>query len=419
MKTKSYLRSRAVLLASILCLTTASFAQTTQDPATLKKAKDAFLAGARAYTKGEYEIALQAFEEANNTVRGAPVIFSIAQTQKKLFQRFGNASAVEAAIVRYKEYIQIAPDGDRRDEAEKSIEYLETEKKKMPAQTQATATAIRPKTLLSVSSNAEGAKFSIDADAKLYDAGDTEKVAAGKHKIRVTAPGYFDTELEQTVPEGGFITVPAVLKEKPAKLTFEGTNGARILVDGRDFGTTPINNADLAAGMHQVSALKNGHEAFSEEMEFQRGETKKVNLALRNSGQRTASYVLFAAGGTAVLAGTAFMLFGSLPAENNATDILNTSDRGDDALKRYDNARSERDTWRTISLVSYGIGAAALVSGLVLYAFDTPTVASAARKDDKVKPATKTNEPESMMRGIGFAPVVAPTTVGATVYGRF
>ena len=113
------------------------------------------------------------------------------------------------------------------------------------------------------------------------------------------------------------------------------------------------------------------------------------------------------------------VLFGSLPAENNATDILNTSDRGDDALKRYDNARSERDTWRTISLVSYGIGAGALVSGLVLYAFDTPTVASAARKDDKVKPATKTNEPESMMRGIGFAPVVAPTTVGATVYGRF
>ena len=101
--------------------------------------------------------------------------------------------------------------------------------------------------------------------------------------------------------------------------------------------------------MHQVSALKNGQEAFSEEMEFQRGETKKVNLALRNSGQRTASYVLFAAGGTAVLAGTAFMLFGSLPAENRATDILNASDRGDPALKRYENARSDRDMWRTVS----------------------------------------------------------------------
>ena len=65
-----------------------------------------------------------------------------------------------------------------------------------------------------------------------------------------------------------------------------------------------------------------------------------------------------------------------------------------------------------------GVGAAAALGGVALYAFDQPTASLAkARLDEKQhKPeAPKSREPTEMT----FTPVVAPTFAGASFVGKF
>ncbi len=434
---RSYGILSVLAVAASLLATQPAFAQTTTDPAKLQQAKSLFIAGARAYTDRKYEVAIQAFEQANAIVPGAPVVFSIGQCYRKLYISTSRPEHVREAIKRYRDYLKMAPTGDRASEAEQAVQELSViESKFAPGEGAASAPiAPKAKTLLSVSSSAEGATFTVDA-LPAASAGESIEVTPAKHHVRVSAAGYVDEERDLLAAESQITTLDIPLRERAAKLTISGTNGARVLVDGRDFGETPLSRADLPPGPHQIALVKTGRRYYSEEIEFTRGAEKKVRVDLEVSGQRKGSYVAFAIGGAAVLTGGVLSLL-ALSQESSATDIRDASDNGfllndptrskdgtagDSRILEYNKYRDRRDSYNTASYVAYAIGGVAIATGFVLFTFDTPSPTGARRKEEKAPvPTTDKTAPDSKMmeRGISFKPSVSPLFLGGAFEGRF
>src|SRR5262249_6577953 len=140
-----------------------------------------------------------------------------------------------------------------------------------PAAGAAAPPPIKAQTRLMVESSTPGAMVSLDSE-KPGPAPFISEVKPGKHHVVVTSDGYFDGERDVSAIEGEIIPVDMTLKERPAKLTVEGTSGAQISVDGRFTGTVPQQAPiELTSGRHLVTVTKSGYKAFSQELDFTRG----------------------------------------------------------------------------------------------------------------------------------------------------
>ncbi|MCA9625713.1 MAG: hypothetical protein KC731_42115, partial [Myxococcales bacterium] len=92
----------------------------------LAEAKALFKAGVAAYTSGEFEAALQAFRQSYAITPRPGLIFSMAQTQRRLFYAGGrDPQHLQAAIQGYTAYLEAVKRGGRRLEASQAIEELE------------------------------------------------------------------------------------------------------------------------------------------------------------------------------------------------------------------------------------------------------------------------------------------------------
>ena len=78
-----------------------------------------------------------------------------------------------------------------------------------------------------------------------------------------------------------------------------------------------------------------------------------------------------------------------------------------------------RETWTWAAGISYGAGVALAATGLLLFAFDQPSLSGPAIRERNDK-APKTDEPKKLApTEIGLAPAVGPGIVGASMAGRF
>jgi eukaryotic-like serine/threonine-protein kinase len=104
----------------------------------------------------------------------------------------------------------------------------------------------------------------------------------GRHKIRVEAAGYAPAELSLEIPPGApppplrFVMEPvaariAVTSEPP---------GARVQLDGRAVGSTPLEPMAIPPGRHRVQVDKAGFSPFSREVVTRLGEGLEVNATL-------------------------------------------------------------------------------------------------------------------------------------------
>jgi hypothetical protein len=389
--------------------------------ADVDRAKTFFNAGARAYDAGDFSTAIEAFEAAEKLAPRPAILCSVAQANRRQYFLDGKPEHLRSAIQNYREYVDATPPGQgRRADAAQALTDLVPIADKLAPDTGAKVAEIKH-TKINVSSPDPGAQISCD-NGKPTDPGTplTLEVKAGKHVCTVTAAGYFDVTREVIAVDGEFVPIEVLLTEQPARLSISGANGAEISIDGRTVGVVSSASISLEAGTHLVAVGRNGHNAFVQEIEFSRGQEKKIAIDLRSSGQRKIARGALVLGGAGIVAGGVFTIV-ALVEEGRAKSVLTKSGTqnltGDD-LATYNSARAARTTWTDAAIIGFGAGAAVAATGLVLYVFDTPnTTNPTAPADTKPSPQTplRRNEPTE----IGAAPIFAPGFIGGSFTGRF
>ena len=104
-----------------------------------------------------------------------------------------------------------------------------------------------------------------------------ERVRVGTWLLRVSAPGRIPVEHGLPVVAGRLATAIIRLPEVPGLLKVESTPaGARVLLDGRDLGTTPVEGVAVALGSHEVRLELDGYRPWVERVEVVIGEAAEV-----------------------------------------------------------------------------------------------------------------------------------------------
>ena len=369
------------------------------------EAEKYFRTGERLLDAGEYAAAASSFEDAYEILPLPEIAFSAAQSYRLAYVKDQQPARLKRAVELYRLYLDQVKSGGRVNDATNALLELEPQLQRMEAggQTIGPMPAART-TGLMITSEVAPATGRIGSDPKL--GGElplVREVAAGKHEVTVEAKGYEPKTITAIAVEGELVPVEVDLVPLPATIELKVEDGARIQVDGRTVGTTPL-GAPLRvdAGKHFITVSKRGKRAYARELTVERGETVTVQASLRTTTQRKAArYVLIGSG--VLLVGATLSGLGAAGADGDAADIDERRRTGggitEGELARYDELRAQRDDLKTSMWV---LGGAALVVGAaggLMYVFD--------REDAEAPPS------------FGVTPTAGPDSVGASVWGRF
>lgn len=400
---------RGALFAALLLLL-ASPAEAADGPEA--KARALFEVGGRAYDNGEFDVALQAFEQAHAIYPKDSLLFSMAQAHRRLFAETKDARSRDEALRLFREYLAKVKTGARRVEANKLVGELEA----TTTTAAATPTESKKKTRLFVASSTPGIAVSVDGGAAT-PANRTIEVAPGKHSVTLSAAGFVEQKLEIDVAADEVLPISRDLVEKPAKVEIETNGGASLSVDGRFVGDAPLRAPlELPAGEHFVAVELDGHQTRSKLIKTQRGKQEALDLSLTPTTQRMLSFAfLGTASATAVAAGVFTGL--AVVAQSDAQAILDKqaeSGLEDGDLSTYRDARAQRDRFVLGAGISGGVAGGLLVTGLVLYLADPAERAVPPRPNE---PASK--PPPPIIDDLTVVPVVSPELAGVAMGLRF
>lgn len=394
-------RSTSAMVLAMALVGGVARAETTPTQEDTAKARSLFDAGARAYDSGQFDAAIQAFEQAYAITPREGLLFSLAQAHRKQHAVSRDPRNLAAAVDNYRKYLAKVKEGARRKDAAEALEQLE------PLLSSAGAAAApqpaRRATIVQISSNTAGAMVSIDGEAPA-PAPLTREVTPGVHQVKLSAPGFHEEEQTVEALSGRFLPFTYPLREKPAKLEVYGADGADVSVDGRFVGEIPFPSpVELPAGRHFVTVGDNGHRTSGTELVLGRGESRRLDVELYATGQRTAAWVTLISGVTILAAGGAFGAF-ALTREGDAEDVLERAasspiSRADVDL--YEEARADRDGFTRASVATLAGGGLVTLVGIGLFAFDSPEPVASRRLD--------TTAPAPAPAPAGPAPVPAPS----------
>lgn len=411
--------ARRTLALSLACaLATVSAAALAQTD--VAQAKAAFGAGSAAYDRGDFLAAIQAFEQAEKLAPRPAIVFSIAQAHRRQYYLDSSPDHLKAAVAGYRDYVSQAPNGTRRGDAAEALAELGPIAERIVASSEPPKPP--PKQPARISINATGtpnAHVSLDGAAPV-DVPLISVVTPGPHKVKVIADGFVDEVHDVAAVEGTFVAQDFPLKEKPALLAIKAAPGARVDVDGRPMGTTPVAPISLPAGTHLVAIAKNGHDAVLREVDVSRGESRTVDAStIPTSTQRKVATGFLAAGALGVIAGGVFtgLALDREGAAQTLSDKAQKQNLTDAERQSYDSALTMRDNWSGAAFIGFSAGVALAVTGALLYAFDQPSLTGTPireKNDERPKPATKPDSSD-----FAFAPSVGPAGWGASLVGRF
>lgn len=386
------------------------------------RAKTFFNAGARAYDAGDFPTAIEAFEAAEKLAPRPAILFSVAQAHRRQYFLDGKADQLRTAIQDYRAYVDATPAGQgRRADAAQALTDLVPIAVKLAPDTGAKVADVRH-TKINVSSPTPGAQVSCDKSQTTSPGTPlTLEVSPGRHMCKVTAAGFSDVIREVDAVDGEFVPVEVSLTEQPAQLSIVGATGAEVSVDGRTIGAASGVVFKIAPGVHLIAVSRNGHDAFVREVEFSRGQTKRIDVDLKSSGQRKVATGALMLGGASILAGGIFTVV-ALVEEGRAKSVLDkqgTQNIGVADLSTYNDAHDARTTWTDAAILGFGAGTAIAAAGLLLYVFDAPnTTNSSAPADTAPNPRTTPSQ-RNELREVGASPMVAPGFLGASFTARF
>lgn len=351
-----------------------------------QEAKDLFHGGAQAYAVGQFEQAVKYLDAAYALSPQPAILFSLSQALRRAYAKDQKPETLARAMAGFRKYLQEVPQGPRVKDAAAAVTELELlQQKAGPAAAAADGaggTDTTRRAELIVTSGTKGATIEVDGQAQRGDDGAPQpefwsgSLEAGTHTIRVRAPGYFEIVRSVRLAAGRPHALDIVLVARPALLMVRAKEGTRIQVDGRPAGETPLAAPlEVSPGKHVVTLLKNGYVGHSQELTLERGATLTVERKLATSTQRKVAYTFAAAATASAITGGLFFA-AALGRQDRAEELLDRRRLG--ALSPaeaadYENARGDRDRYRSAGLVWLGAGAGLLAVGGFLYVFDQPS----------------------------------------------
>lgn len=407
-------RALVVTFAVALAFTSVSRADGQAD------ARTYFEVGAKAYKVGDYQNAIQAFEEAYRRSNRSGLLFSIAQANRMEYFARNDPARLREAVRYYQTYLAAEPKGKRAGEV---TEILARLKPLLPSDAPAmapvaAATMTAPsKPRVMISSPTPGVRVAFDGRNVSHPY--IQEVPPGKHTFTLNAPGFAEYKRDIVVDaKEGAPAYDVALKELPARVEIVAPDGAEVAIDGRLQGVTPLPPLSVASGTHFVAVTKNGKKAWSSQIVVKRGQKRRVAVELESTGQRTASWILMGVGAAGVVAG-GVLGYLSLQKQSDAEDILDRSQGSGGLPKsdlgRYESLRQTRDDLRLAAFVTAGSGIGVGTLGLFLNLFDEPKV--------PLPPAERApGTPESTPKGMPNMEISALPLEGggaAIVHGRF
>lgn len=207
-------------------------------------------------------------------------------------------------------------------------------------------------------------------------------VIPGLHTLIAEAAGHEQAEVQVTVQQGTKSEVAVVLRPKAALLRVESkTPKVSVVVDGALVGAAPAERT-LIPGKHVLRAEAPGYKPFEQEVTLGPGEQLVVHADLvealaarplagksattRLTAQQIAGWTLVGTG--AALAVTGSVLFALAARDNKAAGDLDLTDfeTPDAYNEEYDSLIAKRDRKAIASYVTWGVGGAAVLTGVVL-----------------------------------------------------
>ena len=386
------------------------------EPEAVEKAKTYFHAGAQAYSVGQYQAAVQAFEQAWELAPRPAILFSMAQAERRQYFVDRKREHLDRAINLFRQYIEVVPEGGRKVDAVQALSELEPLAAGQTPRRDPSERAAAPHTRLMVTAAAQGARISLDRQAVRVSPV-IEEAAPGKHEVVVQAPGYFEERREVIAVESELVAIDVPLRERPASLQVVAAEGTHLSIDGRYQGAAPFaRDLELPAGRHLLSMTRPGFVGITQEIDLRRGESAWVRASMPRSRQRTVSLIMLGASVSALAAGGVFAYFsnGRDKAAKGFLESQGTERLTPDQLDQYNSARLDRDRFRNAALVSVGISAGLAITGGALYFVDRPVSSTPAS-------STAMAATRALVKGraVGAAPLVQPGYWGIGIAGQF
>jgi hypothetical protein len=394
-------------------------------PEAMTRARALFDAGAKAFEAGDYEAAIQAFEQAHKVVPRDNLVFSLAQAHRRQYIASGDTAHLKAAIDHYRRYVAAVKAGGRRAEAIKALEELDAAARGIgsgpapatPDDAAAPAVA-KQKTRIWINSRTPEATFTVDGGVEL-PVGQAVEVSPGKHTVRFSAKGYVDQEVTVDAVEGELVPESLDLKARPARLQLDVDAGTSVFVDGRFVGEAPLpDDLDLPPGRHYVSLSLRGHRSEGIEVPLAGGESKRVAADLVSTGQRDVSWGFLVTGGVFLTASGVF--FGVAAARHSDADQIfqdhQTQNLTTREVQKYDSIVAQRDRFAVAASATGVVGVIVGLVGAGLYVFDDATPLSVPRDLEEDRPATPTLAPSLELSA---QPLVGPDLAAGVLSGAF
>jgi hypothetical protein len=107
-------------------------------------------------------------------------------------------------------------------------------------------------------------------------------VTPGEHTVAVRRAGYRDFSRRVTAKEGELTELNVLLEAVAAFVTVRAdVAGARVIIDGEDKGTAPLESVMLAAGSHEIVVKLDGFRAETQRITVRTGKEYTVDVNLR------------------------------------------------------------------------------------------------------------------------------------------
>lgn len=198
--------------------------------------------------------------------------------------------------------------------------------------------------------------------------------------------------------------------------------GTKVSIDGKEMFTAPgTYKGKVRAGKHTIVGTLEGHPTRVDAPYISPGAPFRIELKLYTTAELTryrrkweATWMPYAVMGAGVLVGAGGGLVELLASNDyksyddrvKACNAMTTGNTGCAKSTELENFKSSGDTKKDVGFVMYGVGAAAVITGAILWAINRP-------EGYEVRP-------EDLNVGVvSFTPVVSPSFAGAALTGRF
>lgn len=370
------------------------------------RARQFFDVGAEAYAKGQYTLAIEAFEQAYAIVQRPGLLFSLAQAHQRQFRATAEARHLDAAIDQYRRYLAADASGSKRQQALAALATLTPVAERLRRTGNQAPASLFGKLL--ISSRTPGVTVRVNEEP-VESLPTSLELPNNTYVVVAEAPGFEPLRQELQVTSGVAVPLSIELRPLPAQLIVDGPAGAEAFVDGRPVGSLPLPPLALSAGEHWLGLRQAGRKTASSRVALQRGQLTRTELQLETSLRRSAAYVVGAAGAVTLIATGVFVGL-ALERDGVASDLEARRERGDLAradAEHLNAAVDSRDRYRTFAIGGGVLSGGLLASALLLYVTDSPSA--------PLMPA----QPSRATRRLDVLPVASSSLWGAHVSARF